>query len=564
MRLLILGFFLCAYTGLLGQKTYSILYKGDSFQQVKRQKESKFKDSLSALNYLQELRMKAISKGFLLASIDSMHYSEKKIEVHLFLGNSFEKVHLKITDQETKILRKHIRFREKLIAEIPFKPQELSEVMQLVQRTLTSEGYPFAKVSLKDVKIINKDLYATLHADRGQEYRWKEIHIKGDSSISLPFICSLTGIKQGDLFNESQLSSVSRKLSQVSFIKEIKPFELLFTKEGVELFLYLESSPVSAINGVIGLQPNPESGRVNLTGEINLKLLNTLKRGELFDLNWRSIQAQTQSLNTRINYPFLFSSPFGIDVKFQLYKRDTTFLELRSTLGIQYFLNGGNYLKAFYQNYSSSTLSGASNNPNFTNLATIHTNSYGLELFRRTVDYLPNPSRGFSFSTEFALGSRKFQINDTSLADISTTYRSRLNVEFYIPLTARNIVRIANVTELYHASEFFENELYRFGGQQTLRGFNEEELSATARTVLTLEYRFLLDKNSNLFVFYDQGFYENNAVKYTKDYPLGFGIGSSFGTNIGIFSLSYALGKQAGNPILLSNGKIHFGYIAYF
>jgi hemolysin activation/secretion protein len=125
-------------------------------------------------------------------------------------------------------------------------------------------------------------------------------------------------------------------------------------------------------------------------------------------------------------------------------------------------------------------------------------------------------------------------------------------------------MRFSGAGEFYYAPEIYQNELFRFGGLNSLRGFNEEELFASTRVVGTLEYRFLLDRNSNVFVFYDQAFYENNAAIYSKDNPLGFGAGLSFGTNLGIFSISYALGKQQGNPILMRNGKIHFGYIAYF
>jgi hypothetical protein len=88
------------------------------------------------------------------------------------------------------------------------------------------------------------------------------------------------------------------------------------------------------------------------------------------------MQAQTQSLKGKVNYPFLFKTPFGVDGQFNLYKRDTTYLELKSTIGIQYFLKGGNYLKVFYQNYSSNILSGGSNNPNFKNLGTVTKKTY--------------------------------------------------------------------------------------------------------------------------------------------------------------------------------------------
>ena len=46
--------------------------------------------------------------------------------------------------------------------------------------------------------------------------------------------------------------------------------------------------------------------------------------------------------------------------------------------------------------------------------------------------------------------------------------------------------------------------------------------------------------------------------------PYGFGAGISFGTRAGVFSLSYALGSQRGNPILIRAAKIHFGFISLF
>jgi hypothetical protein len=73
-----------------------------------------------------------------------------------------------------------------------------------------------------------------------------------------------------------------------------------------------------------------------------------------------------------------------------------------------------------------------------------------------------------------------------------------------------------------------------------------------------------LDRNSHVFAFADQTWYENTSNSYSKDTPFGFGVGLSFSTNLGVFSISYGLGKQRNNPIELNNGKVHFGYIAYF
>ena len=75
----------------------------------------------------------------------------------------------------------------------------------------------------------------------------------------------------------------------------------------------------------------------------------------------------------------------------------------------------------------------------------------------------------------------------------------------------------------------------------------------------------ILEQNSYLYVFGDGAWYENNNVsQYVKDTPYGFGAGISFETKAGIFSISYALGKQFNNPIQLRSGKIHFGIVNYF
>ena len=73
------------------------------------------------------------------------------------------------------------------------------------------------------------------------------------------------------------------------------------------------------------------------------------------------------------------------------------------------------------------------------------------------------------------------------------------------------------------------------------------------------------DKNSSVFAFYDGAFYENNSLNtYEQDTPFGFGVGVNFQTGAGIFTLSYGLGAQKSNPILVKNGKVHFGFVSLF
>ena len=564
MRTIYLILALLATNTLFGQKEYHISFENESYQQFIKHPKTKFKDSIDAIQYIKDLQFSAIAKGYILASVDSITYGNREAVIHFQLGDKMKDVTLIIKPEEIGFIRKHSRVNEKFISQIPFTPGELASAITKIQNAYLDNGYPFVSIRLENAQITIGQLNADLTINRGEYYLWDEIHIKGDSSISTKYISNLINIKVGSNYAESEIRKISNRIRQVPFLKEIKPAEVLFTKNGVELFVYLESVPISSVNGIIGFQPNPITKKLGLTGEINLKLLDVLHRGELLDIRWQSIQDQTQSLHSRINYPFLFNTPFGLDGTFDLYKRDTSFLELSATAGVQYFLSRGSYLKAFYEYTSSNVLSGGANNPSFSNLGNVKANSYGLSYIATRVDYLPNPTRGMNLLVEGTVGTRKSQVSDTIPAEKSLIYRGKVKFEFFIPLHKRHVLRLASTTDFYSADEIFENEVYRYGGLTSQRGFNQDALYATTKTTGTIEYRFLLDKNSHVFAFFDQSFYENNSGNYYQDSPYGFGIGFSFSTKFGVFSISYALGKQLSNPVQLSNSKVHFGYIVYF
>jgi hemolysin activation/secretion protein len=111
----------------------------------------------------------------------------------------------------------------------------------------------------------------------------------------------------------------------------------------------------------------------------------------------------------------------------------------------------------------------------------------------------------------------------------------------------------------------YENELTRIGGNSSLRGFDEESIFASTYLIGTLEYRYLLEQNSYLFLFGNGAWYENVAVnRNIRDWPYGFGAGLSFETKAGIFVISYALGSQFGNPIEFRSAKVHLGISSLF
>ena len=83
--------------------------------------------------------------------------------------------------------------------------------------------------------------------------------------------------------------------------------------------------------------------------------------------------------------------------------------------------------------------------------------------------------------------------------------------------------------------------------------------------IVKAEYRFILEQNSYLLLFYNQVWYEDISREvYFSDTPYGYGAGITFETKLGIFSFLYALGSQQGNPVEFRSAKVHFGLINYF
>ena len=512
---------------------------------------------------LKKSRINWIEKGFLLVSMKKVKSDSTHFEVSIQLGKQFKKINLEVEPNDLWQLKRFgVPINKIKASELEFSALELANFIKNGLEAFLNNGFPFASLSFENIEISDNQVLSKLKIEKGRIYSWSEIHIKGDSSIAVNAIENIIGIQRGDLFNETALAQVDKRLSQVNFIKSLKSSEILFTEKGVELFLYLQGQKISSIQGAVGLQPNPVKQSVSLTGEFQMKLVNVFKKAEQIDLNWRSIQPQTQSLNLKFIYPYLFKSPFGIDARFNLYKRDSTFLEIKSSIGILYSLKDGAQLKASYQFSSSNLLYGASNNTQFSNLSSVRTNAYGISYTRRKLDYIPNPSKGLSLFTELLIGSRTSR-KDT-ISDKKSVSRVTIQIDKYFALAKRHVIKVSAGFETYYAPQVFQNELYRFGGLNSLRGFNEDELFASTKFSTTVEYRFLVDKNSNAFVFYDQSFYENRAISYKKDHPFGIGAGFSFGTKLGIFTISYAVGKQLSNPLDMRLSKIHFGYTAYF
>ena len=546
---------------------------------------NKVADSLSAVREIKNVLSQLFEEGYLTATTDTLIYKKDTIEAYLLAGNRYHWVKLGRSDENSALLSL-AGFREDNFNNREFHYSEVHKLMQRLLAFFEDNGYPFAEVKLKDVLFGDSTISGTLSAKKHQLIKIDSITISGNVVLNEKYLYNYIGIKPGDLYNESLVRKVNDKLKRLRFIEPEKPVAIRFKENSATINIYLKERASSRFNGVIGVLPNSNTaGKLLVTGELSLLLTNPFGAGRMLQADWRRLQEGTQDLQLKMVYPYIFHTPLGIDFDFKLYKKDSSFLELNSEFGFLYQFSGNNFLKAFIADKRSTLLTvdkaaiiSKGRLPENIDYKTL---SYGISQSYNKLNDLYSPTRGFSVSSKIEVGTREIVKNNqiTEIIDTSSgvnfktlydsldpklvQYRFSYYVDWYFSLRPRSIIKLSGQGSGLFMENIFNNELYRLGGVKDLRGFNEESIRASLYNIFTVEYRYLLQQNSYLFLFFDGAHVENKTEK-VKDYPFGFGTGVSFRTEAGIFTLGYALGRQLGNPVELRAAKIHFGYINYF
>lgn len=557
------------------QKNYSldIQSKKDASLFKKISYKKQFVSTTERDKELQNVLFACFDNAYLAAVYDSVAMDSLSMKVYLNFGAQYKWASLKPGNVDEGVLSE-IGFRGKLYSNKPLYFKSVKRIQEKLITYYENNGYPFASVKLDSVVINEEKIAAVLNLTKNSEIKIDSVVINGTAQIAPVYIYNYLGIKPGSLYDESQLKKVNTRIAELPFVRSTKPASVTFTDKFNKLILTLEKKRASQFDGVVGILPDNVTGKILFTGDVRLKLQNGLGRGELIDLNWRRLQTQTQDLKARLVYPFILRTPFGLDYNFKLYKKDTTFLDVNQNIGVQYLFIGGNYLKVFYNNKTSTLLStkGLENATTLPANADVSTNMYGLGLKYEKLDYRLNPRKGFNVLINASAGTKKIKKNDKlnpvvyeKIKLSSALYTSDFEGNVFLPIADRSAIKVGAQAAFIYGETTFQNELFRIGGLKTLRGFDEESIYASTYSIFTLEYRFILEQNSYMYVFGDIAPYENNNSKeYIRDNPYGFGAGISFETKAGIFSINYALGKQFSNPIELKSGKIHFGIVNYF
>lgn len=532
-----------------------------------------FNDSLAILKNYTQLLIKFYELGYLESSIDTIIWNDSVVTAHLFVGKTYNGLKIVDSNLDEKLLNT-IGINKTSFENRVFNPGQLVKLSQKVIMHFENSGYPFVQIQLNDIEYKEDRINASLFVDKKAMVTIDSVIVKGNSKINSSYVYNYLNIKPGDIYNESILNKIENRIKELNFIDLEKETQIYFRQNKARVYLYLKDRKVSTVDGILGMQSDRESGKVSLTGEVKLFLSNSFSRGERLNFHWKQPRKLTQNLEVDLVYPYLFSSPFGVNAELEIYKHDTSYLDLEQLIGIQYIFSGNNYLEAFVM-YKNSSLLSTENFSNLTQLpdfADISSTNYGLKLNVEKLDYKFNPRKGWIADISFSVGAKSIEKNSRlnealydSLLLKSNQYQANIKANYFINIYKRNVLNLGINSAMLIGDNIFSNQLFRIGGLNSIRGFDEESILASTYAILNFEYRYLLEENAYFLLFVNGAFYELEARgNYIKDTPVGFGAGIAFETKLGIFNLNYALGQQFDNPIFFGNAKLHFGIVNYF
>ena len=316
-----------------------------------------FIDSAKCMQKINQFINKLAEQSYLTAGVSNIRFNDSLCMVTINIGNSYKWIKLSGGNIPEDIITAS-GWRQNLFYNQLFNYQVYVQKIVQIISYLEQNGYPFAQIKLDSVEVLSDGISAVLNLDKGDLVKFDTIEIIGDASIKSWYVAKYLGIKKDALYNEQILKRMDARLSQLSYIQTTRPSLIYFVGATAKPVVYLTNKKSSSIDGIIGFAPSSDNNKNKLliTGEANLKLQNLFGTGKGFDLAFRSFLSGSQELKTRITWPYIARSNIGVDYELNLLKFDSTFLDVKHDIGLQYRFVGSDYVKVFYNIQNTSLL----------------------------------------------------------------------------------------------------------------------------------------------------------------------------------------------------------------
>ncbi len=507
--------------------------------------QTKNTNTKSILDEVQKFSNRLLQIGYLENELlDSKKVNDSLYEFEFSLGTQTKWINIIV-----KKASDYLSFDRDTIV-LPINKTESFLQQKLAELEL--KGFSLATLKLIDFKKENAQLFATLNINTNKKRSLDEIIINGYDKFPEGHKRNIQRLYLKKTFNKNNLNTIYKDFNNFRFVSQTKYPEILFTNDSTKVYVYVEKAKSNRFDGYIGFA-NDEETNLEFTGYLDVSLINILNSGEELNVYWKSDDNQQVTFNAGIELPYVFKTPLGIKANLNIFKQDSTFQNTKTAIDLGYYFSYAKKLFVGYQSTESSDIQN-SNNAFISDFeSNFVTSTFEYRAF--TEDILFPEKTKFIFKTGIGNRVSKLETNKQTFFELNFTHNLYLN--------KRNIINLRSQNYYLNSTNFIINELYRFGGIQSIRGFNENSLQANTFTSLLSEYRYILSPSLYVHSVLDYGFYEDTSSK-NKNRLLGIGFGFGILSKNGLLNLIYANGTTDEQTIKLSNSVVQIKFVTQF
>ena len=506
--------------------------------------------------------------GFVFASIEPkvepLPPDQVQIRLHIHEGTRVRTGEITIEGNQLLSTRDLLRALN-LRKGAPFIHAAFESGIDKILALYSEHGYPKAEIEPTNFHLSEEHgtVDLRLQIREGNQVRIGAVKLTGLQKTKPEVVLRELPVQAGDVFDQRKIDQSFHRLVNLGYFYEVSPslLEEGTTPEEIIFNAKVTEARTGRFSGVIGYAPPTTEfeGAPQLTGVIEATETNLLGTGRGVNFLWKSGLLQT----LRIGYaePWAFGKPIKIGVEYWQLKQRNQFTDAESNENAAAVTVGTRFRRLFEGSlgFSYKRIGLPTNDPflpatspsiqlPITDEADPATQSgvkYGvtLGLTRDSRDYFLNPTRGRLDHVAFEFSRGDFKLR-----------KLWIDLRGYFPTWRRQVVAVG----LHGAAAWGDNipptELFYLGGANTLRGYDEDWFFGPRRVYANIEYRLLVGRTSQFFVFTDLGAVTQVDQSTVFDpIRVGYGFGMRLESKGGLLRMDYGLAE--GRSAL--EGKIH-------
>lgn len=498
------------------------------------------KDSAAAVKYLDSLTQ----NYYYFTEIKNVIKEGNKTQILFDKGRNYNEA--------------QVHLSEEMVQNFKYKPdfftKNLDSLKKEISEKYRKQGFVFNRVKSQFKGMKDEIPLVDLTVVKSAERKIDKIVLQGYEKVPKRFMKNLENEYQGKSYQEATLAKLAQSLQNHPFLILQKAPQTLFTKDSTQVFLALQKKKSNSFDGVIGFG-NDKTDKFTFNGSLNLNFRNMFNSFETVNIFWQRNPDKGQTFDLQTDIPYLFKSNIGGNFKVNIFRQDSTYANVKFTPALYLHLRNNQKIGVRGTFETSSVIDSLY----------VQGRDYNKQGIGLWYDYTePTEIELFQFKTRLRLEADYIATNYSKENIAANQTQYFISGERNFQISGNNYLNIkAESALLSSKNDFSVNELLRFGGWNSFRGFNEKSLFADLYYFGTAEYRYLVGSQAFFDVFGQYGEFHNKSLGL-KPKIYSFGLGFNFFLPIGLMSFQISNGNEFGNPIKFGDTKIHWGILSRF